>query len=252
MTADALLHGRARDRDAERRDRDRACAGCRGIRDPDARPIRHRPDRARARQGSLDPVIGREDEIEQTIEILSRRTKNNPVLVGEAGVGKTAIVEGLAQAIVAERRARAAARQARHLARPARDAGGHPLPRRLRGAPDRDDGRGRRPRGRAHPVHRRGAHRRRRGWRRRGLHGCRQHPQAATRARRPAPRRRDHPQGVPRHREGPRARAAVPAGARRRAEHRGRRADPARVCARHTRSTTASPSRTTRCAPPSS
>lgn len=54
----------------------------------------------RARNGELDPVIGRADEIEQTIEILSRRTKNNPVLVGEAGVGKTAIVEGLAQAIV--------------------------------------------------------------------------------------------------------------------------------------------------------
>ena len=56
----------------------------------------------RARHGELDPVIGRADEIEQTIEILSRRTKNNPVLVGEAGVGKTAIVEGLAQAIVDE------------------------------------------------------------------------------------------------------------------------------------------------------
>jgi len=54
----------------------------------------------RARSGKLDPVIGRVDEIEQTIEILSRRTKNNPVLIGEAGVGKTAIVEGLAQAIV--------------------------------------------------------------------------------------------------------------------------------------------------------
>ncbi|MGL4254816.1 MAG: ATP-dependent Clp protease ATP-binding subunit, partial [Microbacterium sp.] len=54
----------------------------------------------RAAGGELDPVIGRADEIEQTIEILSRRTKNNPVLVGEAGVGKTAIVEGLAQAIV--------------------------------------------------------------------------------------------------------------------------------------------------------
>ena len=51
--------------------------------------------------GELDPVIGRADEIEQTIEILSRRTKNNPVLIGEAGVGKTAIVEGLARAIVA-------------------------------------------------------------------------------------------------------------------------------------------------------
>ncbi|TFB83732.1 ATP-dependent Clp protease ATP-binding subunit [Cryobacterium algoricola] len=56
---------------------------------------------ALARDGKLDPVIGRADEIEQTIEILSRRTKNNPVLIGEAGVGKTAVVEGLAQAIVA-------------------------------------------------------------------------------------------------------------------------------------------------------
>ncbi len=52
-----------------------------------------------ARQGRIDPVIGREDEIEQTVEVLSRRTKNNPVLIGEAGVGKTAIVEGLAQRI---------------------------------------------------------------------------------------------------------------------------------------------------------
>ncbi|WP_400994807.1 ATP-dependent Clp protease ATP-binding subunit [Agromyces sp. GXQ0307] len=56
----------------------------------------------RAANGELDPVIGRADEIEQTIEILSRRTKNNPVLIGEAGVGKTAIVEGLARAIVEE------------------------------------------------------------------------------------------------------------------------------------------------------
>ncbi|WOQ69002.1 ATP-dependent Clp protease ATP-binding subunit [Microbacterium limosum] len=55
---------------------------------------------ARASEGLIDPVIGRADEIEQTIEILSRRTKNNPVLIGEAGVGKTAIVEGLARAIV--------------------------------------------------------------------------------------------------------------------------------------------------------
>jgi len=55
---------------------------------------------ARARAGELDPVIGRQSEIEQTIEVLSRRTKNNPVLIGEAGVGKTAIVEGLAQRIV--------------------------------------------------------------------------------------------------------------------------------------------------------
>jgi ATP-dependent Clp protease ATP-binding subunit ClpC len=53
-----------------------------------------------AREDKLDPVIGREAEIERVIQILSRRTKNNPVLIGEAGVGKTAIVEGLAQAIV--------------------------------------------------------------------------------------------------------------------------------------------------------
>ena len=53
-----------------------------------------------AREGKLDPVIGRDDEIERVIQILSRRTKNNPVLLGEAGVGKTAIVEGLAQDIV--------------------------------------------------------------------------------------------------------------------------------------------------------
>ena len=56
---------------------------------------------AAARQGKLDPVIGRDEEIRRTIEILSRRTKNNPVLIGEPGVGKTAIVEGLARRIVA-------------------------------------------------------------------------------------------------------------------------------------------------------
>jgi ATP-dependent Clp protease ATP-binding subunit ClpB len=53
-----------------------------------------------ARQGKLDPVIGRDDEIRRTIQVLSRRTKNNPVLIGEPGVGKTAIVEGLAQRII--------------------------------------------------------------------------------------------------------------------------------------------------------
>ncbi|WP_219418946.1 ATP-dependent Clp protease ATP-binding subunit [Pseudonocardia nigra] len=55
---------------------------------------------AAAREGKLDPVVGRADEIEQTVEVLSRRTKNNPVLIGEAGVGKTAVVEGIAQRIV--------------------------------------------------------------------------------------------------------------------------------------------------------
>ena len=53
-----------------------------------------------ARKGKLDPVIGRDDEIRRVIQVLSRRTKNNPVLIGEPGVGKTAIVEGLALRIV--------------------------------------------------------------------------------------------------------------------------------------------------------
>jgi len=55
---------------------------------------------AMAREGRVDPVVGRQEEIEQTVEVLSRRTKNNPVLIGEPGVGKTAIVEGIAQRIV--------------------------------------------------------------------------------------------------------------------------------------------------------
>src|SRR4029079_16654883 len=55
---------------------------------------------AAARANKLDPVIGRPEEIERVIQILSRRTKNNPVLIGEPGVGKTAIAEGLAQRIV--------------------------------------------------------------------------------------------------------------------------------------------------------
>ena len=55
---------------------------------------------SKAKEGKLDPVIGREKEIDRIIQILSRRTKNNPVLIGEPGVGKSAIVEGLAQKIV--------------------------------------------------------------------------------------------------------------------------------------------------------
>src|SRR5439155_20926188 len=56
---------------------------------------------ASARDGRLDPVIGRDAEIRRVVQVLSRRTKNNPVLIGEPGVGKTAVVEGLAQRIVA-------------------------------------------------------------------------------------------------------------------------------------------------------
>ena len=55
---------------------------------------------ADARQGKLDPVIGRDDEIRRVLQILSRRTKNNPIIIGEPGTGKTAIVEGLAERIM--------------------------------------------------------------------------------------------------------------------------------------------------------
>ena len=67
---------------------------------------------AAAREGKLDPVIGRDSEIRRVVQVLSRRTKNNPVLIGEPGVGKTAVVEGLAQRIVAGRRPGIPARQA--------------------------------------------------------------------------------------------------------------------------------------------
>ena len=61
---------------------------------------RYGRDLTKAERGKLDPVIGRDEEIRRVIQVLSRRTKNNPVLIGEPGVGKTAIVEGLAQRIV--------------------------------------------------------------------------------------------------------------------------------------------------------
>jgi len=80
--------------------------GGQNVNDPNAEEQRQALDKytvdltARAEQNKLDPVIGRDDEIRRTIQVLQRRTKNNPVLIGEPGVGKTAIVEGLAQRIV--------------------------------------------------------------------------------------------------------------------------------------------------------
>ena len=80
--------------------------GGQAVNDPNAEDTRQALEKytidltERAEQGKLDPIIGRDDEIRRTIQILQRRTKNNPVLIGEPGVGKTAIVEGLAQRIV--------------------------------------------------------------------------------------------------------------------------------------------------------
>ncbi|GGD00933.1 ATP-dependent chaperone ClpB [Halopseudomonas salina] len=80
--------------------------GGESVNDPNAEESRQALDKytvdltAKAEEGKLDPVIGRDDEIRRTIQVLQRRTKNNPVLIGEPGVGKTAIVEGLAQRII--------------------------------------------------------------------------------------------------------------------------------------------------------
>ena len=82
-----------------------------------------------AANDALDPLIGRENEIERMIQILCRRTKNNPVLIGEPGVGKTAIVEGLAQRIVSRTSATAAAGQEDPGAGHLPDRGRHQIPR---------------------------------------------------------------------------------------------------------------------------
>ena len=233
--------GRARERlQAHRRHEGQAARGA-ALRA--RRPARERSERrgplrrtdevavdltARAGAGKVDPVIGRDDEIRRIVQVLSRRTKNNPVLIGDPGVGKTAISRGPRPADRAGRRARVAEGPAGVLARRRRAPRRLEVPRRVRGAAEGRARRDHRRRGPDRAVHRRAAHDRRRrrggGRRRRG-----EPPEADARARRAACDRRDDARRVPQaRREGRGARAALPARARRRAVGRGHDRHPAR------------------------
>ena len=180
----------------------------------------------KAREGKIDPLIGRESEINRTIQVLCRRQKNNPLFVGEAGVGKTAIAEGLARRIVhgevpdVLRNATVFALDMGTL------LGRHALSRRLRGAAQAGH-QGARGLSRRDPVHRRDPHRDRRRRHLRRRHGCVEPAQAGLGVRHGALHRLDHLQGIPAvFREGSRAGAPVPEDRRQRADDPGRHRNP--------------------------
>ncbi len=143
-----------------------------------------------AADGKLDPVVGRETEIERIMQILSRRTKNNPVLIGEPGVGKTAVVEGLAQRITNSDVPELLKNKQIYTLDLAALGRRFEVPRRVRGAPQEGD-EGDHPARGHHPVHRRASQPRRRRCRR-GRDRRRLDPQACPGARRAADDRRDH------------------------------------------------------------
>ena len=180
----------------------------------------------KARDGKIDPVIGRNVEINRAIQVLCRRQKNNPLFVGEAGVGKTAIAEGLAKRIVDSRSAGSAGRRHRVLARHGHAAGRHPLSRRLRGAAEAGaEGTG--SASQRDPVHRRDPHRDRRRRHLRRRDGCLESAQACAGLGHHPLHGLDHLQGISSAlREGPRAGAPVPEDRRQRADRRGCDRDP--------------------------
>ena len=200
-----------------------------------------------ARAGKLDPVIGREKEIERVVQILSRRRKNNPALIGEPGVGKTAIAEGLAHRIVsgdipenlADKRVLTLDIGSLVAGTKYRGEFEERLKKIIEELRSTND---------ADPLHRRAAHAR--GRRRRGRrHRRGEHPEAAARARGAAVHRRHDARRVPQvHREGRRPRAPLPAGHDRGAHPRADGRDPLRHPRRASSSTIAcgSPTRLAR------
>ena len=167
---------------------------------------------AQAESGKMDPIVGRDEEIRQIIDVLMRRRQNNPILTGEAGVGKTAVVEGFAQALVAGNVPPALRGVRLHALDIGLMQAGRLDEGRVRAAPALGHRRGPAEPDPDHPVHRRGAHAHRRG--RRGGHRRRGQPaQAGAGARHAAHRRRHHLVGIPRaFREGPGAHPPLPAG----------------------------------------